>query len=159
MTIRAETSADHEAIKRVNDEAFRGEVEAKLVDAIRRSDRFVPELSLVAEEKGEVVGHVILSYVDLEPGTRRVLQLGPIAQKERSQEHLAAEREEPFVLLEGNPRYYERFGFRRADEMGISPPVEAHGPQYFMMRPLARYDPAARGWAAYPPETFGIAYD
>jgi len=171
VTIRAETSADHEAIKRVNDEAFRGEVEAKLVDAIRRSDRFVPELSLVAEEKGEVVGHVILSYVDLEPGTRRVLQLGPIAVLPSHQGRgiggslvvealrLAEEREEPFVLLEGNPRYYERFGFRRADEMGISPPVEAHGPQYFMMRPLARYDPAARGWAAYPPETFGIAYD
>jgi len=57
-----------------------------------------------------------------------------------------------------NPKYYERFGFARADAVGIAPPTEAHGPQYLMIRPLARYDPAFRGSAIYPPETFGIAY-
>ena len=170
MIIRAETRADHDAIKRVNDEAFGGEIEAKLVDAMRASDRFVPELSLVAEDEGAVVGHVILSYVDLEPGTRRVLQLGPLAVLPSHQRRgiggalvrealrLADVREEPFVLIEGSPRYYERFGFTRADALGIAPPPEAHGPQYFMIRRLARYDPAVRGQAVYPSETFGIAY-
>ena len=29
------------------------------------------------------------------------------------------------LLLEGNPRYYGRFGFVRADELGLLPPPEA----------------------------------
>ena len=51
-----------------------------------------------------------------------------------------------------------RFGFARADAVGVEPPAEAHGPQYFMIRQLAAYDPEFRGRAVYPPETFGIAY-
>ena len=42
--------------------------------------------------------------------------------------------------------------------VGVEPPAEAHGPQYFMIRQLAAYDPEFRGRAMYPPETFGIAY-
>lgn len=167
MRIRAETDEDRAAIRTVNEEAFQEQLEADLVDAIRASDRFVPELSLVAEVGGEVIGHVMLSYVDIEPGPLRVLQLGPLAvlppyQRRgigsalvRGALRLADERGEPVVFLEGDPRYYERFGFGRADESGVVPPEGARGPQYFMMRRLAAYNPTLRGTAVYPPETFG----
>jgi putative acetyltransferase len=170
VIIRAETSADHEAIARVNDEAFGDPIDAKLVAAIRASDRFVPELSLVAVSGGQTVGHVISSYVDVVPGPRRVLQVGPLAVLPSHQRRgigsalveetirRGDERGEPLLLIEGNPAYYRRFGFRRADEHGIEPPPEALAPKYFMLRPLERYDPALRGRAVYPPETFGIAY-
>ena len=152
MNIRPETEADHASIKNVNDQAFGEPVEAALVATIRATDRFVPELSLVAEVEGEVVGHVLLSYVDIEPGSHRVLQLGPLAVLPSHQRRgigsalmreairLADERGEPLILIEGNPRYYERFGFARSDESGIDPPPQALGAQYFMMRPLAAYD-------------------
>jgi putative acetyltransferase len=71
---------------------------------------------------------------------------------------LADEHGEPLLLIEGNPAYYGRFGFVRADEQGIEMPPESRGPQYFMLRPLRAYDPTVRGRAVYPPETFGIAY-
>lgn len=170
MIIRPETAADQDAIRKVNDEAFGGPLEAKLVDAIRASDRFLPELSLVAVSEGQTRGHVISSYVDVEPGARRVLQVGPLAVLPSHQRRgigsalmeatirIADARGEPLLLIEGNPKYYERFGFTRADAAGIEPPAEALGPQYFMIRPLAGYDPAFRGRAIYPPETFGIAY-
>jgi putative acetyltransferase len=170
LRIRAETAADHDDIGRINDEAFCDPIDAKLVAAIRASDRFVPELSLVAVSEGQSLGHVIASYVDVEPGARRVLQVGPLAVLPPHQRRgigsalmgecirIADERGEPLLLLEGNPAYYERFGFRRADAMGIEPPPEALAAKYFMMRPLAAYDPAFRGRAVYPPETFGIAY-
>lgn len=170
MIIRPEIPADYDAIRKVNDEAFGDPVEAKLVDAIRASDRFLPELSLVAVSGGQTCGHVISSYVDVEPGARRVLQVGPLAVLPSHQRRgigsllveetirIADARGEPLLLIEGNPQYYERFGFTRADAAGIEPPPEAHGPQYFMIRPLARYDAAFRGRAIYPPETFGIAY-
>ena len=170
MIIRPETAADYDAIRKVNDEAFGDTLEAKLVDAIRESDRFVPELSLVAVSEGQSHGHVISSYVDVEPGARRVLQVGPLAVLPSHQRRgigsalmeetirIADARGEPLLLIEGNPKYYERFGFTRADAVGIEPPPEAHGPQYFMVRPLAGYDPAFRGRATYPAETFGIVY-
>jgi putative acetyltransferase len=170
VIIRPETAADHDEIRRVNDEAFGGAIEAKIVDAIRGSDRFLPELSLVAVSEGQTRGHVISSYVDVEPGARRVLQVGPLAVLPSHQRRgigsalmeetirIADACGEPLLLIEGNPKYYERFGFTRADAVGIEPPAEAHGPQFFMIRPLAGYDPAFRGRAIYPPETFGIAY-
>jgi putative acetyltransferase len=170
LIIRPETAADRDAIRKTNDEAFGGTIEAKLVDAIRASDRYVPELSLVAVSEDETLGHVISSYVDVEPGARRVLQIGPLAVLPSHQRRgigtalmeatirVAEARAEPLLLIEGNPAYYERFGFTRADAAGIEPPPEAHGPQYFMIRPLATYDPGFRGRAIYPPETFGIAY-
>jgi putative acetyltransferase len=170
VIIRPERAADHDAIRQVNDEAFGSTVEARLVDAIRESDRFVPELSLVAVSEGQTHGHVISSYVDVEPGARRVLQVGPLAVLPSHQRRgigsalvketirIADARGEPLLLIEGNPKYYERFGFTRADAVGIEPPPEVRGPQYFMIRPLAGYDPAFRGRAIYPPETFGIVY-
>jgi predicted N-acetyltransferase YhbS len=170
LIIRAEIAADHAAIKRIVGEAFGGTIEGEIVDAIRASDRFVPELSLVAVSDREPVGHVISSYADVVPDTRRVLLVGPLAVLPPYQRRgigsalmqetirLADERGEPLLLIEGNPKYYGRFGFTRADDAGIEPPPEAHGPQYFMMRSLAAYDASIRGRAIYPPETFGIAY-
>ena len=170
MIIRPETAADHDAIQKAHDEAFGSPIEAKLVDAIRASDRFLPELSLVAVSEGQTRGHVISSYVDVEPGARRVLQVGPLAVLPSHQGRgigsalveetirIADARGEPLLLIEGNPKYYERFGFTRADAAGVEPPAEALAPQYFMIRKLARYDPAFRGRAIYPPATFGIAY-
>jgi putative acetyltransferase len=172
VIIRPETPDDDDAIRRVNDEAFGGTIEGDLVAAIRASDRFVPELSLVAVSEGQSLGHVITSYVDLTrvPGTERVLQVGPLAVVPAHQRQgigsalmhetirIADERGEPLLLIEGNPANYERFGFTRADEQGIEPPPEALAAKYFMMRPLAAYDESLRGHAVYPPETFGIVY-
>jgi putative acetyltransferase len=170
VIIRAETEADHDAIRRIVDEAFGDTITGDIVDAIRLTDRFVPELSLVALSQGQSLGHVISSYVDVEPDARRVLQVGPLAVVPSHQRRgigsalmeetirVAEQRGEPLLLIEGDPKYYERFGFTRADVVGIEPPPEAHGPQYFMIRPLARYDPEFRGRAVYPPETFGVAY-
>ena len=136
MIIRPETAADHDAIRKVNDEAFGRTLEGRLVDAIRESDRFVAELSLVAVSEGQTHGHVISSYVDVEPGARRVLQVGPLAVLPSHQRRgigsalmeetirIADARGEPLLLLEGNPKYYGRFGFVRADELGLLPPPE-----------------------------------
>lgn len=170
MIVRAETPDDHDTIRRIVDEAFGDTITSAIVDGIRASDRFVPELSLVAVSEGQSLGHVISSYVDLVPVTRRVLQVGPLAVVPSHQRQgigtalmeetirLADERDEPLLLIEGNPAYYGRFGFTRADAHGIEMPPESHGPQYFMLRPLRAYDPTLRGRAVYPPETFGVAY-
>jgi putative acetyltransferase len=58
VRIRAETPDDVDAIAAVTAAAFAKEREARMVEAIRASDGFVPELSLVADDAGEIVGHV-----------------------------------------------------------------------------------------------------
>jgi putative acetyltransferase len=170
VIVRAETDADRDTIRRIVDEAFGDTTTSRIVDGIWASDRFVPELSLVAGSEGQCRGHVISSYVDLVPGTRRVLQVGPLAVVPSHQRRgigtalmqetvrIADERGEPLLLIEGNPKYYGRFGFTRADEHGIEMPPESHGAQFFMIRKLGAYDPAYQGRAIYPAETFLLGY-
>jgi putative acetyltransferase len=170
VIVRAETPDDHADIRRIVDEAFGSTIEGDIVDAIRASDRFVPELSLVAVSAGQALGHVMSSYVDVVPGSRRVLQVGPLAVVPSHQRQgigsalmhetirVADGMGEPMLMLEGNPAYYGRFGFTRADERGIEMPPECPGEPYFMLRPLRAYDPTLQGRAVYPPETFGVAY-
>jgi putative acetyltransferase len=161
VRIRPETDdSDRAEIWKVNEKAFGRAVEADLVDAIRVSDSFVPELSLVATVDEDIVGHVLLSYVAIVPGKHRVLQLGPLAVLPSHQRRgigsalmdeavrVTDARGEPLILLEGNPRFYERFGFTRSSESGIEPPAGVDG-QYFMVRQLSAYDPALRGQAVY----------
>jgi putative acetyltransferase len=170
VIVRAETPDDYGDIRRIVDEAFGDTDTHDIVAAIRATDRFVPALSLVAVSEGQALGHVISSYVDLVPGSRRVLQVGPLAVVPSHQRQgigtalmhetirLADERGEPLLLIEGSPEYYGRFGFTRADEHGIEMPPESRAPQFFMLRRLDAYDSTLRGRAVYPPETFGVAY-
>ena len=81
IKVRAEVEGDFNAIDVVNLSAFEGEAEAQLVSELRGSEGFIPDLSLVAELNGRIVGHIVLSRVKLvsESGEREVLALGPMS--------------------------------------------------------------------------------
>jgi putative acetyltransferase len=163
LRIRSEKRGDRRAIAQVTASAFGKDVEARIVDAIRGSDAYVPELSLVAELEGKIVGHVMLSYVDLTGANRQVLELGPLSvAPERQREGIgsalvgealrrADERCEPLVLVLGHARYYPRFGFLPARELGISPPDPKIADEVFLAVPLRAYDPTLRGQVVFPP--------
>ena len=58
MTIRPERDADVDAIRAMNDAAFGGPIEGRIVDDIRGTDRWIDGGSMVAEdEDGTIVGH------------------------------------------------------------------------------------------------------
>lgn len=124
---------------------------------------WVPELSFTATSGNQVVGHVMCSWSTVEPGGERLLQLSPLGvlPEFQGQGHgsalvrrtLEAVRAmgEPALLVEGNPKYYGRFGFVRADELGLLPPPEA---LYDWAFQVAVLDPAAglpQGRVVYPP--------
>ena len=133
ITIRAEQPADEAAIHEVNALAFGREAEARLVAALRGGDAFVPELSLVAVDDGQVVGHVLLSRVGIEgqAGDGSALALGPIAVRpERQRQGIgsalvrqaldeARRLGYTVVVLIGHPDYYPRFGFGPARARGL----------------------------------------
>jgi putative acetyltransferase len=168
VEIRPERREDHAAIRRVVRAAFdKHQSVADLVDLIRESPEFVPELSLVACYAGEVVGHVMLSHAELvdERGVRhRILELSPLAVVPELQRRgigsalvpagLAAAEKlgEPLVVLQGSPDYYPRFGFRDCRTLGIEIDLpDWSAPDAGMAYPLSTYDAAMRGRLIEPP--------
>jgi putative acetyltransferase len=166
LTIRPERPEDHDAIAAVVAAAFKSEAEARLVELIRASPHFVPDLSLVAERDGAIVGHVMLSYSALHSadGVRPVLQLSPLAVAPEHQSEgiggalvregvrRAEERGEPIVVLEGSPVYYGRFGFEHSALHGIELPIPDWAPpEASQVMRLTAYDPSMRGRVVYPP--------
>lgn len=163
MRIRRETEADRAAVAELTTAAFGQEDEAGIIDAVRASDGFVPELTLVAEEEGRIVGHIMMSYVGLEGSETRLLELAPMSVAPdrqgagigsalvRKALRLADERGEPLVLVLGHPEYYPRFGFRPASSLGIAAPDPAWPDDIFMAIPLGGHDPSIQGRVVFPP--------
>jgi len=81
LSIRPEQPADHEAVFRVTEFAFGQPAEANLVEALRGSPAFIPELSLVAVEGERIVGHILFTRVTLRSDTTTpaALALAPMA--------------------------------------------------------------------------------
>jgi len=134
IKVRAEVADDFNAIDVVNLSAFQGEAEAQLVGDLRKSAGFIPDLSLVAELNGRIVGHVVLSRVTLKKGdqSKEILALGPMSVVP-SQSHrgigselidAAVARARPLcyeaIVVAGHPDYYQRFGFKPAGNWGIT---------------------------------------
>jgi putative acetyltransferase len=137
VSVRLATDDDWPAILEVHGAAFADEDVPRLARELYESDVYVPELSFVAVAEGKVVGHVMNTWSGVEGSTERLLQLSPLGVlPERQHEGFGstlvrasidgARREgQPALLVEGNPKYYGRFGFVRADELGLLPPPEA----------------------------------
>ena len=173
MEIRPERPEDYDAIARVVGDAFGGNVEVQLVEAIRASENYVPEFALVAVDDDKVVGHVMLSHVTIVDGgvTRRVLSLAPLAvapARQRSGAGSALVRDalsraeaqgEPLVVLEGSPDYYGRLGFEHSVRYGIEIDLPSWAPpEAAQVARLRAYDTAIRGRVKYPP-AFDVATD
>lgn len=136
--IRVARDEDWPEILEVHRAAFAPEDVQRIAQELRdRADLYEPELSLVAEEDGRVVGHVMNTWNEIEGSDVRVLQFSPLGVLPEYQRRghgsalVRASLEavdalgEPLLLVEGNPAYYGRFGFVRADELGLLPPPEA----------------------------------
>jgi len=172
VTIRPETAADHHAIGVVVTAAFGSTVETALVERIRDSPEYLPELALVAEVDGQVVGHVMISGAVLRHahGERPIVMLSPLAVAPDHQRLgiggdlvraavAGAERAgEPLVVLEGNPAYYSRFGFEHSVAHGVTLPLPDWAPseagQVVRLEGYDEHDPTMRGEVVYP-----VAFD
>ena len=122
MVIRKATPRDHAIIRAITEAAFDESRfdEAGIVEGVRAEGRMLVEL--VADDDGEVVGHVLFSRMRSEPG-RAIAGLGPVSvapARQRSGvgsalcragvEACRAAGAEAIVVL-SHPPYYPRFGF------------------------------------------------
>lgn len=135
MLIRAERPEDAVQIGRIHTLAFGHDDEQKLIDRLRQDEAFDPQLSLVAEQDGQVIGHVLFSPVTVESPAASVpaMILAPLAVLEEYRgagagtalvtEGLARLRQRGvrLVLVWGG-EFYSRFGFVPAHPYGIFRP-------------------------------------
>lgn len=138
ITIRIEKKQYFAEVYELHKLAFGQSNESVLVDKLRLSDRFVPELSLVAVLDNKVCGHILFTkvFIQSEGINTESLALAPMAvlpefQKsgigkklvESGLEKARALNYESVIVL-GHSDYYPRFGFKPASLFGISSPWE-----------------------------------
>lgn len=158
MKIRAETPADHDAVRQLHMAGFPTPAEAALVDELRSAGACI--YSLVAEIEGDIVGHIMLSRMQ---APFRALSLAPVTVNTEwrrqgiaarlIRESLAAARADAWqgVFVLGNPAYYRSFGFSPELAAGFSSPYA--GP-YFMALSLADGELPARVGDLHHPDAF-----
>jgi putative acetyltransferase len=115
-------------------EAFGRNLEGTVIDGLRASNDYLPDLSLVALQDGEIVGHIMVTAQDIVSGDgERVassilapLAVAPARQLQGIGQALmcaaldrAREAGLGSMILIGHPTYYPRFGFLPASTWGI----------------------------------------
>ena len=137
--VRPETPEDYTGIRAINQLAFQSDVEADLVDRVRRDGTVIA--SLVAEEDERIVGHILLSRLPIQTAAGQVpaAALGPMAVRPEYQRRgiggdliragLMACKSAGMaaVIVLGHPEYYPRFGFSAHLARRISSPYSGHG--------------------------------
>ena len=157
LRVQPESREDSDAIRVVHLAAFPTPAEANLVKMLHEDGD--AEISLVAKDGAQVVGHVMLSRMQVEGGGRRyrALGLGPVAVIPELQRRgvgsalideamrLAEQRGDEIVFLLGEPDYYCRFGF---SPEAAAPFASPYAGPYFMAKSFGSPLPAS-GMAAY----------
>jgi len=139
IIIRPEQKDDYDSILRINDEAFGRENEGLLVSALRKTSKFISDLSLVAEMDNNLIGHILFYPLTIKTktGDKDVLSLAPISVLPRYQNKgigcklmkkgmgECKKTKYDVIIVVGHPNYYPRFGFKSASKWKIQLPIEA----------------------------------
>lgn len=139
LDIRQEQPTDYDAVYQVVKEAFADAEhtdgdEQDLVVRLRKSKSFIPELSLVAVEDEQIVGHILFTRAAV--NGIEVLALAPlsvlpkyqnrgIGQSLIKQGHIIAQKMGyRYSVVLGHEKYYPKSGYVPASQYGIKAPFE-----------------------------------
>lgn len=169
IKIRQENEYDYERTYQVVKSAFEqaeytnGD-EQNLVNRLRNSHAFVPQLSLVAEYHGEIVGHILFTEAEINGTTQLVVAPLSVVPTQQNQgiggtlmaegHRIAKELGYEFSILVGHAQYYPRFGYVPASQFGIKTTFEVKD-ENFMALNLQGKDTKLNGTVGFAPE-FGI---
>lgn len=137
MKIRQERSGDYDIVYNVIKEAFATAKqsdgnEQDLVIALRNSPSFIPELSLVAVENEQIIGHILFTKAYI--GDNTVLALAPLSVLPAYQRNgvglalikeghrIAGQLGYQYSIVLGHPGYYPKAGYIPAGMYGIRAP-------------------------------------
>ena len=165
MNVRSEIPQDWGAVSDLHRKAFgeHGQAVAALVEDLRLLVTGEDGLSLVAEQAGQILGHVMLtpSLLDTPAALLAVQVLSPVGVLPAHQRRgigsalirralqITVERHVPVVFLEGSPAYYARFGFRPGGPLGFRKPSLRIPDAAFQALRLPAYEPWMIGTLVY----------
>lgn len=173
ITIRTETADDYRQVAEVITAAFQsdefsGHEETQLVEKLRKSAAFVPELSLVAVADHQIVGHILLTRAFITHGEQTFpsLSLAPVSvlpefQRQGIGSQLIKEAHQrakdlgfTSVIVLGHEEYYPRFGYKPTSQYAIELPFGAP-PENCMIVALTNNGlDGVSGKVEYPKEFF-----
>ena len=170
VRIREEMVEDRRAVAEVVEAAFESveysdHREHLLVERLRGSNAFIPQLSLVADVAGAIVGHVLLTRAEIQGARPDVsLALAPLSvapgyQRRGIGSQLVVEAHrrarllgfEAIVVL-GHAGYYPRFGYRPAKTLGIVMPFDVPDQNCMVVDLTDKGLSGMSGKVVYPPE-------
>ena len=147
ITIRHEKTADRKQVYSVIENAFKRDAEAKLTDRLRQACS--RHLSMVADDNGTIVGHIMFTPVRVKNGKEAQgmglapMAVLPVRQRQgigtllvKSGLQILREKGCPFVVVLGHPDYYPRFGFKPASSFNIRSQWEGVPDEAFMVLAL-----------------------
>lgn len=169
MLIREETKNDYETVYEIVKKAFASAEHADgneqdLVEALRKGEAYIKELSLVAEMDDKIVGHILFTKIKIEDETE--LALAPLAVLPEYQNmgvgialiqkghQIAQNLGYHYSIVLGSEKYYPKAGYIPAERYGIKAPFEVPT-ENFMAFQLQEKCPEMRGTVKYAKE-FGI---
>jgi putative acetyltransferase len=168
IVIRAETESDYSKITEINDRAFKGNTEGKLIENLRKKKEYIAELSLVAEYNNQLVGHILFFPLFIIGENKRslTLALAPMSVLPEYQnkgigsklikEGLKIAKKLGFesVNVLGHPEYYPKFGFKKASTWNIKSPFDAPDDAFMAIELVENALLNVSGMVEYPKEYF-----
>ena len=161
IQIRQERQEDFQLIRELVRHAFAlaehsdGD-EHNLIERLRLSPEYIPELSLVAVSGDNVLGHIMFSKISIaQTEARPDIQRKCIGTSLVTAGHeLARRMGYSCSVVLGNPLYYSKFGYEKASAYGIIAPFEVPD-EYYMVYGLDNIDDIPQGNVKYS-DAFGI---
>lgn len=164
LTFCSETNDDIAKIREVVTAAFGQTNEAQLIETIRNSPNFLPELSIVAKENENVLGHILFSPITIEAQREMMgaIALAPIAVTPARQRQgigtqlvqvgLSKCRDlgHSIVVVLGHPQYYRRFGFQTASKFGVQAPFPVPDEAFMVLELMPDALKNVSGTVRYP---------
>ena len=144
LKLRQENHADRLEVESLVEKAFQGldfsdQTEHLLVKRLRKSDSFVPELSIVTELDGKIVGHILLTKIQIadQQNIYESLSMAPVSvlpeyQKKGIGSKMILEAHKrakqlgfESIIVLGHSGYYPKFGYQPTRDFGIELPFDA----------------------------------
>lgn len=173
IEVRQETDHDYKIVGYVVEKAFKNaehsdHKEQLLVERLRKSDAFIPELSIVAEVDEKIAGHIMLTKLHINDGEKSYesLALAPVSVLPEYQNQgigsilivesirIAKDLGYKSIIVLGHDKYYPRFGFEPASKWNIKAPFDVPDENFMALELEEGGFDGVSGRVVYPEEFF-----